>query len=454
MRKRVILAFMLVFALVAASSCSLIIKDEEVDKQTPIIEVVGKTFTKAEVNEQVEAVMDYEEYMYSMYGISYDRTDASTISMAQDSAIDAMVQQAVLEKKAADLGLDALSEEEQAEVDEAVESTYTIYFDSVKSTDFADTELDGEELDAAVEAKMVEYGYPTREEIEQNETDSKVLEKVRAEAVKDVTVTEEELQEAYNTHVESAMTTYGNSPSSYGTDVQNGATIYYVPAGYRYVKHILIEFTDEDSQTISDLESQISQKQTELSTAETSLADLGEDASADDEATAQNRATLSETVEARTAEIADLESQLEDAKEAAYAAIQPTVDEVEEKLAAGEDFDALMEQYGQDPGMQTSPAKENGYPVSADSTNWVTEFRDAAMALENVGDVSEPVRSEYGIHIIKYVSDAVEGEVGLDAVRDALETEVLTQKQDEAYTAAVDAWVAEADAKIYKDRLN
>ena len=101
---------------------------------------------------------------------------------------------------------------------------------------------------------------------------------------------------------------------------------------------------------------------------------------------------------------------------------EPTVDEVEEKLAAGEDFDALMEQYGQDPGMQTSPAKENGYPVSADSTNWVTEFRDAAMALENVGDVSEPVRSEYGIHIIKYVSDAVEGEVGLDAVRDALET--------------------------------
>ena len=297
MRKRVILAFMLVFALVAASSCSLIIKDEEVDKQTPIIEVVGKTFTKAEVNEQVEAVMDYEEYMYSMYGISYDRTDASTISMAQDSAIDAMVQQAVLEKKAADLGLDVLSDEEKAEVEESVDSTYTLYSDSVKSAYFADTELEGEELDAAVEAKMAELAYPTREELVESETNAKVLEKVRDEAVKDVTVSEEELQEAYNTHVESAMTTYGNSPSSYGTDVQNGATIYYVPAGYRYVKHILIEFTDEDSQAISDLESQISQKQTELSTAETSLADLGEDASADDEATAQNRATLSETVE-------------------------------------------------------------------------------------------------------------------------------------------------------------
>ena len=454
MRKRVILAFMLVFALVAASSCSLIIKDEEVDKQTPIIEVVGKTFTKAEVNEQVEAVMDYEEYMYSMYGISYDRTDASTISMAQDSAIDAMVQQAVLEKKAADLGLDVLSDEEKAEVEESADSTYTLYSDSVKSAYFADTELEGEELDAAVEAKMAELAYPTREELVESETNAKVLEKVRDEAVKDVTVSEEELQEAYNTHVESAMTTYGNSPSSYGTDVQNGATIYYVPAGYRYVKHILIEFTDEDRDTISDLESQISEKQTELTTAQNSLTDLGEDASADDEATAQNRATLTETVDTCTTEIADLESQLADAKEAAYAAIQPTVDEVMEKIAAGEDFDALIEQYGQDPGMETSPAKENGYPVSADSTNWVTEFRDAAMALANVGDVSEPVRSEYGIHIIKYVSDAVEGEVGLDAVRDALETEVLTQKQDEAYNAAVEAWVEEADAKIYKDRLN
>ena len=84
----------------------------------------------------------------------------------------------------------------------------------------------------------------------------------------------------------------------------------------------------------------------------------------------------------------------------------------------------------------------------------VNSANDAAMALANVGDVSEPVRSEYGIHIIKYVSDAVEGEVGLDAVRDALETEVLTQKQDEAYNAAVEAWVEEADAKIYKDRMN
>ena len=106
---------------------------------------------------------------------------------------------------------------------------------------------------------------------------------------------------------------------------------------------------------------------------------------------------------------------------------------------------------GRTPACRPLLPRRMAIPVSADSTNWVTEFRDAAMALENVGDVSEPVRSEYGIHIIKYVSDAVEGRSARLSVRDALETEVLTQKQDEAYTAAVDAWVAEADAKIYKD---
>ena len=54
---------------------------------------------------------------------------------------------------------------EKAEVEESVDSTYTLYSDSVKSAYFADTELEGEELDAAVEAKMAELAYPTREEL-------------------------------------------------------------------------------------------------------------------------------------------------------------------------------------------------------------------------------------------------------------------------------------------------
>ncbi|MCI6376408.1 MAG: peptidylprolyl isomerase [Clostridiales bacterium] len=454
MRKRVILVFLLVIALVATSSCSLIVKDEEVDKQTTIIEVAGKTITKAEVAEQTEAMLDYQEYVYYLYGMSFDRTSESSISSARSSAIENLIQDAVLSQKTAEMGMDELTADELSEVQESADSAWDTYTSSVKSGYFADTELTGEELDKAIEAKMAELGYPTKDELLDSQKTAKAREKLRSEVVKDVAVTQEELESAYSARVSEAMTNYGNNPSTYGTDVQNGSTIYYVPAGYRFVKNILIKFTDEDNTAINDLQSQLTSKNSELATAESSLSDLGEDASAYDEATAQNRAALTETKERLTGEIAELQTKLDSAKEAAYAAIQPTVDEVLAKLASGEDFDALMEQYGQDTGMQTSPAKENGYPVSSDSTNWVTEFRDAAMALGKVGDVSEAVRSSYGIHILKYVSDAVEGEVGLDSVKDVLEGELLANKQEEAYTAAVEQWVSDANAKVYEDRMN
>ena len=77
------------------------------------------------------------------------------------------------------------------------------------------------------------------------------------------------------------------------------------------------------------------------------------------------------------------------------------------------------------------------------------------MALAKVGDTSsQGVRTSYGIHILKYVSDAVEGEVGLDSVRDVLEAEVLADKQDTLYNSTLEAWVQEANAKIYLNRLN
>ena len=142
------------------------------------------------------------------------------------------------------------------------------------------------------------------------------------------------------------------------------------------------------------------------------------------------------------------------APEAAYAALQPTIEEIQGKLAEeGADFDALMEEYGEDTGMQSEPAKTNGYPVCEQSTNWVEEFRTAAMALAKVGDISEPVRSTYGIHIIKYVSDAVEGPVAFDEVKDTIESSLLSTKQDETYNAAVDAWVEAANAKVDRDAL-
>ncbi len=70
------------------------------------------------------------------------------------------------------------------------------------------------------------------------------------------------------------------------------------------------------------------------------------------------------------------------------------VDEILKKIADGEDFDKLIKEYGEDPGMESNP---DGYVFTYDEM--VEEFEDAAFDLE-VNGISEPVETTYGYHII------------------------------------------------------
>lgn len=449
MRKRVVLALVLVLALLVSSGCSLIEKDEAVDLQTPVIEVLGRTFTKGEVLEQAESVLDYYEYLYYYYyGMAFDRTAEDNIALARQEAVDTMIQGAAAEKKMAEKGYDQFTAEELAEIQAAAETAYQSYKDMIQNGLFADSELTGEALDAAVEEELTAMGYPTLEEVVEQEKLVRMQDRLMADIVKDVTVTEEEIAAEYAARLESDKTEFTAYPEAYGSMVTNGGAAYYTPAGYRYVKHILVSYSEENQMLMDELTTEIAMKQSELIAAETSLSELGEDAAADTEEMAANRAALSASIEALNAELATLELDFNTATEAANAAIQPTVDEVLSRLAAGESFEALIKQYNQDPGMPSE-----GYLVSEASTDWVTTFRDGAMALAAVGDVSEPVYSGYGVHLIQYAADAVEGEIGLENVREDLESELLMTKQDEVYAATLEQWAKEANAKVYMDRL-
>ncbi len=453
MRKRIFLAVLMIAALVLSTSCSLIVKDADVDAQTTVIDVAGQTITKAEVQQAVENTLSYQSYLYSMYGYTYDATDAKNIADAQDSAIDALIQQAVTNQKIAELGFDQFTDEELSEMQASVDETYNGYLDSVKTYYFADTELTGDELDAAIAAKMAELGYPDAASLLKDQKTSKSDEKLKDYVVKDVTVTEDEIQAEYDSRVEAAKSSYADDLSQFGSDISDGSTIYYRPAGYRYVKNILVKLTDDDNTAISDLNSQITDVQSNLDTNATSQAALPEDATTDTEEQAQSRAALVATQAELQAQLSDLNSQLATATEAAYANIQPKIDEIVAKLDAGEDFDTVMEAYGEDTGMQSEPAKTNGYPVCKGDTNWVEEFTTASMALANVGDVSAPFRTSYGIHIVKYQSDIAEGVVALDDVKDTISADLLSTKQDDLYNTTVSQWVTDANAKVYKDRL-
>ena len=114
---------------------------------------------------------------------------------------------------------------------------------------------------------------------------------------------------------------------------------------------------------------------------------------------------------------------------------------VKEKLDAGEDFEALLKQYNTDPGME-SEANAAGYLVGT-GANFVESFLNASLALENDGDVSAPVQSDYGWHIIKRVSTEPAHEIAYDDVKEAANTYFQSAYQTQYYQDIVDGWVAD-----------
>ena len=494
MHKRALLACLLVLTMLF-SGCSLIKKDLAVDAATPILTVGDKVFTKAEVQSAVNSYLQEMQSMYSQYyGYNIDITSEDVIKSAQTEVLDSLTRQTVIENKAKELGVDTLSEEAQAEVDEDWQS----YYDMIKNYLYSDSELSEEELDAAITADVTNYFGVTKDSLK----GTKVTELVRADAVKDVTVTEEQIKAEFDTHVEEAKTSYETNLSSYGTSFNSGSTLYYRPAGYRLVKQILTKFTADDQAMMDDLEDKISDLNTTISSLETTLSteenlddllaqvtvtltevvpevpaaeetateeatdvasptDLAEATVAEPAVIAAPEYTstitdtlaedVDETVKTNVRLLKEAQEKLNvymamqtETKAKAYANIDGRADDILSQLAAGADFDTLMAEYTEDPGMQ--PGRDTavtGYAVCANMSGFDSAFVDAAMALEKVGDYSSKIASDmYGYYIIQYTADVEEGPVALEgAVYDSIKDELQKKYEDETYEAAVTEWV-------------
>lgn len=76
------------------------------------------------------------------------------------------------------------------------------------------------------------------------------------------------------------------------------------------------------------------------------------------------------------------------------------IDELYAKVKAGANFAEMAQQYSDDKGS----AKKGGELPMFGTGRMVIEFEKAAFALKNDGDISAPVQTQYGWHIIKRIS--------------------------------------------------
>ena len=448
MQKKSLLALLLALT-VLLSGCALVSVDTEKDNARVIVDVNGETVTKAVIHAAVDNQVSTYEYYNQLYSSYYGISDLYPTDEATVTAevIDAYVNQLVSQQKAKELGLYEMTEEEQAEVDANGKTNYDSFIQSVVSTYMPGSTLEGDELTAAAEKYVAEHavatvdGRSTLADFVAAAADEKALQKLNDYIIKDVAVTDEEIQADFDAKVESDKASYEADLNAYGTAVNGGSTVYYAPAGYRMVKHILVKVSDEDSAATTE-------KQTALTTAQTALTDAQAalDAAAED----ADKTALQTAVDDAQKAVNDAQAAYDEAQAAGMANAKAKADEIYAQLTAeGADFETLLADNNGDPGQPAA-----GYAICEGFTSFVESFTNAAMALENVGDVSEPVESTYGYHIIKYVSAVEEGPVDIETVKDSISSALLTTKQNEVSTATIAQYVSEVNVKTYPDRMN
>ena len=397
--------------------------------------------------------------LVSSYGNYYDLTDSANVELFRAVAMQNKINEVIMQAKIAELGI-ALTDEEAAAAEEDAQSDWDNAISSYISQQHSDlTDESSQEDKDAANAEAVQYfndlGY-SPESLKENYKQYALYDKLEATIVQDVTVTDEEVEALYQELVESDRALYESDIAAYvdynnyvdqmatyamyyGTDSSMDYA-WYRPAGFRAVKHILLPVDDELMQTYQDLQARL-EEQVEAAT------EGDEESAAAAEETADAEATAEPTEEPVTQE------QVDEAKAAILASIADKIDEIYAKIEEGVDFDELIAEYGvnedgtaSDPGMTSEPYKTSGYEVSSASTNYVAPFVEAAFSVDNVGDVSAPYISSYGVHIVKYIADIPAGPIEMtEAQREAKRTELLTSKQNELYTATMDQWNQEAD---------
>ena len=455
MRKKALLALMMA-AVLLLSGCALIQKDQAVDDATEIIRMGDKVYTKIQVKAAAQQELINKAQTYSMFGYAYDMTDPANIAEAQEAAVKALKEDLTLTAKAAELGFDQLTDEELEAVKAKAQESYDNMVNTAKQYVEGKDEMDEAALTEAA-VKMAEDAGYTMENRTESATKDAVSAKLKEYAVKDVAVTDEEIQAEYDSKVESNKETYAENAASWAAAANNGyTTLYYTPAGVRRVKQILVKFTEEDQTAIKDANTKLSDANTARSAAQDKVdaaQKVLDTEGITDEVKTQAEADLAaanqELDEADKALLAANQA-VTDATDKAFANIDEKADTVVAQLAEGGDWQKLTDEYNEDTGMKDN---EKGYAVAAGMSGFDAAFVDAAMALEKIGDVSPKTKGQYGYYIIRYESDEAEGPVALETLKETISSSLLNTKQNDTYEATLAQWVEEAGIKVDMNAL-
>jgi parvulin-like peptidyl-prolyl isomerase len=213
----------------------------------------------------------------------------------------------------------------------------------------------------------------------------------------------------------------------------------------RGITHILLTVDSTLMDKYTSIQAQLEEQKNEAAAAAEPTPEVTAEAAA--AATPEVTATLDPAATATPAPTATpvpvTEADLTAAKQAILDSVKNKTEDIKTRYAAGEDFAALIAEYCTDPGMTSEPAKTDGYSVHKDSILYDPTFVAAAFSpeMQKVGDISLPVVSSFGVHILHYTRDIPGGPVALtDELKATLRSEMEKTRKDGALPKAIDEW--------------
>lgn len=364
-----------------------------------------------------------------------------------EAAIDSFVTLGVIENKLAEAGKNDFTAAELEALDQSARSKYEELWQLMRQQlAQQDTSVDEETVTARLEGMGYTYDAIYDEMVLQTRQ-NRALEMFCA----DVVLTQSQVDEYYEEQfLAPDREAYEGNIDRYDQEIlMNENEAFYTPEGYRYIRQIVLEFPKEALNAAASAQVRYNRAASAVSVVLQKLTSAAIEAEDWSDALAEAKAAYDEAAAAlEQAQVA-----YADALEAAtLPLLADKIDEINAAFAAGIDFKSLVNRYSTDRTERNISGL--GYPFHPDSEMWPEKFRAAAAALEKPGDISDPVVTEQGVHIIYYDSDMPAGDhVPTEEEQKLLNAAALRYYQLERLNALVEDWKQDYDIETHPELI-
>ena len=408
----------------------------------PVVVRVGEvTFTKSQVQSAIDSDISLVEKLGQL-GLTDEEKQAQ-----RDNTIERFIGVGLIEMKLREAGKNDFTKEEEENLKAAARNQYEQLWQGL----WQRAQDSGEDFtEDQITEFMEDEGYTPEaiyEEFKVTERRYRVLDLY----CPNLTLTEDMIEEYYrNQFLTPDRERYENDLELYEREilVQKNES-FYTPEGYRAIQQILLAYPEELEKKLKDERARLNRAKKLMSEALQNLTAAG--------TVAENWDDMVESRKAYDAALEELQSAQsalsEKRKRLAQPLVQDTVEAIREAHDAGIDFGSLIDRYSTDKNAQNT--EKGGYPVHPDSKNWPEDFIKAAMSLKSPGDISEPVYSDTGIHILCYASDIPAGEHELTGEeRETLNASALNYYQNQELEKLMTGWREEYEIETHPELLD